>query len=59
MYTLITADHGLTNISDKNRVYLDYSDDIKIFGDQRSVYINGDSSDVKKIFKDVPGRQEW
>ena len=56
MYTLITADHGLTNISEKNRVYLDYSDDIKIFGDQRSVYINGDSNDVKKIFKDVPGR---
>ena len=56
MYTLITADHGLTNISEENRVYLDYSDDIKVFGDQRSVYINGDSHEVKKVFKDVPGR---
>lgn len=56
MYTLITADHGLTNISEENRVYLDYSDDIKIFGDQRSVYINGDSHEVKKVFEDVPGR---
>jgi len=56
MYTLITADHGLTNISEENRVYLDYSDDIKVFGDQRSVYINGDSHEVKKVFEDVPGR---
>jgi predicted AlkP superfamily pyrophosphatase or phosphodiesterase len=56
MYTLITADHGLTNISEENRVYLDYSDDIKVFGDQRSVYINGDSHQVKKVFEDVPGR---
>ena len=56
MYTLITADHGLTNISEENRVYLDYTDDIKVFGDQRSVYINGDSHEVKKVFEDVPGR---
>ena len=56
MYTLITADHGLTNIPQKNRVYLDYTDEIKIFGDQRSVYINGDSHEVEKVFKDVPGR---
>src|SRR6056300_12267 len=54
-YTLITADHGLTNIPEDNRIYLDYSDDIEIFGDQRSVYINGESSKVRQLFKDVPG----
>ncbi|MDB4824018.1 alkaline phosphatase family protein, partial [Acidimicrobiia bacterium] len=54
-YTLITADHGLTNIPEDNRIYLDYSDDIEIFGDQRSVYINGESSKVRQLFKNVPG----
>ena len=56
MYTLITADHGLTNISNENRIHLDYEEDVVVYGDQRSVYINGDETKVKKIFKNVPGR---
>ena len=56
MYTLITADHGLTNIPEENRIYLDYGENVAIFGDQRSVYVNGEEAEVKKIFKDVPGR---
>ena len=56
MYTLITADHGLTNISNENRIHLDYEEDVVVYGDQRSVYINGDETKVKEIFKNVPGR---
>lgn len=56
MYTLITADHGLTNISNDNRIQLDYEENVVIHGDQRSVYVNGDENKVKEIFKNVPGR---
>ncbi len=55
MYTLITADHGLTNIPEENRISLEYKEDIEVFGDQRSVYINGDEAVVKNVFKNVPG----
>ena len=51
MYTLITADHGLTNIPEENRIPLKYNENIKVFGDQRSVYINGDEDAVKKCFQ--------
>jgi len=56
MYTLITADHGLTNIPEENRIPLKYNENIKVFGDQRSVYINGDEDAVKNVFKNVPGK---
>ena len=56
MYTLITADNGLTNISEENRIPLKYNENIKVFGDQRSVYINGDEDAVKNVFKNVPGK---
>ena len=56
MYTLITADHGLTNIPNENRIQLDYEENVVIHGDQRSVYINGNENKVKEIFRNVPGR---
>ena len=39
-YTCLTADHGVINVDDKNRHKIIYDDSVKIYGDQRSVYIN-------------------
>ena len=54
-YTIITADHGVVNIPIENRHRLEYDTKIKIYGDQRSVYIKGNEKDVRNVFKDVPG----
>lgn len=54
-YTCLTADHGVINVDDKNRHKIIYDDSIKIYGDQRSVYINGDMKKIKNIFKNIPG----
>ena len=32
-----------------------YDDSVKIYGEQRSVYINGDMKKIKNIFKNIPG----
>jgi len=54
-YTCLTADHGVINVDDKNRHKIVYDDSVKIYGDQRSVYINGDMKKIKNIFKNIPG----
>jgi predicted AlkP superfamily pyrophosphatase or phosphodiesterase len=54
-YTCLTADHGVINVDDKNRHKIIYDDSVKIYGDQRSVYINGDRKKIKNIFKNIPG----
>ena len=54
-YTCITADHGVVNIENKNKFRLDYDESVIIYGDQRTVYINGDFEKIKNVFKNVPG----
>ena len=54
-YTCLTADHGVINIEEKNKHKIKYDDSVKIYGDQRAVYINGDIKKVKSIFKNIPG----
>jgi len=54
-YTCITADHGVVNIEDSNKFRLKYDESMKIYGDQRAVYINGDFEKIKNVFKNVPG----
>lgn len=54
-YTCITADHGVVNIEDKNKFRLEYDESIKIYGDQRAVYINGDFEKIKNVFTNIPG----
>ena len=53
--TIISADHGLCNIPLQNRHNLSYENSIQIYGDQRSVYINGTRSEVEKVFSNIPG----
>ena len=53
--TVITADHGLTNIDAERRHHLNYGEDLQIYGDQRSVYINGSQESVLETFSEVPG----
>jgi len=53
--TIISADHGLCNIPLENRHNLSYKNSIQIYGDQRSVYINGTRSEVEKVFSNIPG----
>ena len=48
--TIISADHGLVNINDEFRHHLNYGDDLQIYGDQRSVYINGPKKNVLETF---------
>ena len=54
-YTCITADHGVVNIENPNKYKLAYNESLKIYGDQRAVYINGDIENIKNVFKNVPG----
>ena len=54
-YTCLTADHGVINIEEENKHKIKYDDSVKIYGDQRAVYINGDIKKVKSIFKNIPG----
>ena len=53
--TIISADHGLVNINDEFRHHLNYGDDLQIYGDQRSVYINGAKENVLETFSKIPG----
>ena len=53
--TVISADHGLTNIDAECRHHLNYGEDLQIYGDQRSVYINGSQESVLETFSEVPG----
>ena len=53
--TIISADHGLVNINDEFRHHLNYGDDLQIYGDQRSVYINGAKENVLETFSEIPG----
>lgn len=53
--TIISADHGLCNIPLEKRHSLSYENSIQIYGDQRSVYINGTRSEVEKVFAGIPG----
>ena len=55
-YTLISADHGLTNIDEKNRYILNYPDTVNVYGDQRTVYINGPEEEILKVFEKIPGK---
>ncbi|MDA3013210.1 MAG: alkaline phosphatase family protein [Actinomycetota bacterium] len=54
-YTVVTSDHGLVNITKNNKFEIQYSEDIKIYGDQRSVFINGEKNKINRAFKNVPG----
>ena len=53
--TVISADHGLANIGAERRHHLNYGEDLQIYGDQRSVYINGSQGSVLETFSEVPG----
>ena len=53
--TIISADHGLVNIDEERRHLLNYGDDLQIYGDQRSVYINGSKESVLEAFSQIPG----
>ena len=53
--TIISADHGLINIDAESRHTLNYGDDLQIYGDQRSVYINGSEEIVLETFSEIPG----
>tara|TARA_B100000965_G_scaffold78546_1_gene62468 strand:- start:1766 stop:2854 length:1089 start_codon:yes stop_codon:yes gene_type:complete len=55
-YTVISADHGLSNIPKKNRFHLSHKETIDIFGDQRSVYINGTKNNIAEAFANIPGQ---
>ena len=50
-YTIISADHGLLNVDNESRYYLEYPDTVEIFGDQRAVYANGTEEKLKSIRK--------
>ena len=55
-YTVISADHGLTNIPKENRFHLAHQEDINIYGDQRSVYVNGSEKKIIEAFSNIPGQ---
>ena len=55
-YTVISADHGLTNIPKENRFHITYKEDINVYGDQRAVYINGSEKNIIKAFSNIPGK---
>ena len=55
-YTVISADHGLTNVPNENRYNIAYKEGIKVYGDQRSVYLNGSKKEIIEVFSGVPGQ---
>jgi len=55
-YTVISADHGLTNIPKENRFHIANQEDIEIYGDQRAVYINGSEKKIIETFSNIPGQ---
>ena len=53
---VLTADHGMVDIQKENRIKVDSSNQlIKIFGDNRSVFINGEIDLAEKLFDSIPG----
>ena len=55
-YTVISSDHGLTNVPNENRYNIAYKEGIKVYGDQRSVYLNGSKKEIIEVFSEVPGQ---
>jgi predicted AlkP superfamily pyrophosphatase or phosphodiesterase len=55
-HTVISADHGLTNIPKENRFHIAFQEDIDIYGDQRAVYINGSEKKIIEAFSNIPGQ---
>ena len=55
-YTVISADHGLTNIPKENRFHVAHQENIDVYGDQRAVYINGSEKNIMKAFSNIPGQ---
>ena len=55
-FTVISADHGLTNIPKENRFHIAHQEDIEIYGDQRAVYINGSEKNIIESFSNIPGQ---
>ena len=55
-FTVISADHGLTNIPKENRFHIAHQEDIEIYGDQRAVYINGSEKNIIESFSSIPGQ---
>ena len=53
---ILTADHGMVDVEKENRIKVDSSNElIKIFGDNRSVFINGEIELAQKLFDSIPG----
>ena len=53
---ILTADHGMVDIEKENRIKVDSSNElIKIFGDNRSVFINGEIDLAEKLLDSIPG----
>ena len=54
---ILTADHGMVDIEKSNRIKVDSSNKlIKFFGDNRSVFINGDIAVADELFRNIPGK---
>ena len=54
---ILTSDHGMIDIEKSNRIKVDSSSElIKFFGDNRSVFINGDIALADDLLRNVPGR---
>ena len=53
---VLTSDHGMVDIEKRKRIKVDSSNPlIKFFGDNRSVFINGDMSLAEKLLGNIPG----
>ena len=55
-YTVISSDHGLTNIPKENRFHIAHQKNIDVYGDQRAVYINGSEKNIMEAFSNIPGQ---
>ena len=55
-YTVISSDHGLTNIPRENRFHIAHQENIDVYGDQRAVYINGSEKNIMEAFSNIPGQ---
>ena len=53
---ILTSDHGMVDIEMDKRVKVDSSNElVKFFGDNRSVFINGDINIAEDLLKHIPG----
>jgi len=54
---ILTADHGMVDIEMSNRINVDSSNElVRFFGDNRSVFINGDIEIAEDLLKHIPGK---